>query len=86
MIDVYGKDKMLPEITFDEACEVIRKKGLGDLLMGMETLKAARQDAEYSGHYSHVVCPDNWLKYNGIETQAYNIVFEGFAELFGEKK
>ena len=41
MIDVYGKDKLLPAITFDQACEVIRKKGLGDLLKGMEKMKAA---------------------------------------------
>ena len=85
MIDVYGKDKLLPAITFDQACEVIRKKGLGDLLKGMEKMKAAYYDAETLGHYSHVVCPDNWMEFNAEETQAYNMVFEGFAELFREE-
>ena len=85
MIDVYGKDKLLPAITFDQACEVIRKKGLGDLLKGMEKMKAAYYDAETLGHYSHVVCPDNWMEFNAEETQAYNMVFEGFAELFKEE-
>jgi hypothetical protein len=86
MIDVYGKDKLLPAITFEQACEVIRKKGRGDLLGGMEKMKAAYYDAETLGHYSHVVCPDNWMEFNAEETQAYNMVFEGFAELFNERK
>ena len=69
-------------MTWDEAVRIIRGRGNGDLLAGMEEMN------DYWNRYAMGQGPyeddtefyEDWI----YEVNAYNIVFEGMGKLFGE--
>ena len=68
-------------ITWDEAVAVIKGRGLGDLLKGMEEMNRIWNDHCEEGLDTDDDFFDNWV----YEVNAYNVVFEGMSKLFAEK-
>ena len=69
-------------MTWDEAVRIIRGRGNGDLLAGMEEMNDYwnRHAAGNSPYETDTEFYENWI----YEVNAYNIVFEGMGQLFGE--
>lgn len=75
-------DFHLDPLPFDESAEIIRRRGNGDLLEGMEEMDRIWQDYINSDDQDDFEFFDNWC----YETNAYNVVFEGMSKLFAPKK
>ena len=69
-------------MTWDEAVRIIRGRGNGDLLAGMEEMNDYwNRHAMGQGPYEDdTEFYEDWI----YEVNAYNIVFEGMGQLFGE--
>ena len=68
------------DMTWDEAVRTIRGRGDGTLIGGMEAMNEAWND-----HVNEMLDDDtefyeHWM----YEVNAFNIVFEGMGQLFGE--
>ena len=68
-------------MTWDEAVGVIKGRGLGDLLKGMEEMNRIWEDHVKMCLDTDDDFFDNWV----YEVNAYNVVFEGMGKLFAEK-
>lgn len=68
-------------MTWDEAVAVIKGRGLGDLLKGMEEMNRIWEDHVKMCLDTDDDFFDNWV----YEVNAYNVVFEGMSKLFAEK-
>ena len=78
----------MPEMTFQEAVEIITRHGRGDLLEGMEAMDrvweehcAAQRAADDFEYCSDSDFYDNWC----WEVNAFNLVFENMSKLFAPK-
>ena len=69
------------EMTWDEAVAVIKGRGLGDLMKGMEEMNRIWEDHVKMCLDTDDDFFDNWV----YEVNAYNVVFAGFHELFHGK-
>ena len=69
-------------MTWDEAVRIIKGRGNGNLLDGMEAMNDYwnRHAADNSPYETDTEFYENWI----YEVNAYNIVFEGMGKLFGE--
>ncbi len=68
------------DMTWDEAVRIIKGRGNGNLLEGMEAMNEI-----WNEHCTTYVEDDSDFYENWIyEVNAYNIVFEGMGQLFGE--
>jgi hypothetical protein len=84
----------MTEMTWDEAVRIIKGRGKGDLLAGMEEMNGvwdryiADQNAFYNGEKDEMIYgdDDDFFEHWCYECNAYNIVFEGMGKLFGEVK
>ena len=66
--------------TFQEAWNTMTRHGRGDCLEGMQSMNRiweehCASDAECDGEFF-----ENWM----YEVNAYNVVYEGMGQLFGE--
>ena len=68
------------EMTWDEAVAVIKGRGNGNLLNGMEEMNRIWNDHCEEGLDTDDDFFDNWV----YEVNAYNVVFSGMSQLFGE--
>lgn len=68
------------EMSFQEAWNMMTRLGGGDCLTGMKTMD--RMWSEYCA--SDDLNDDEFFFHWGHEFSAYNIVYEGMSELFGE--
>ena len=66
------------EMTWDEAVAVIKGRGLGDLMKGMEEMNRIWEDHVKMALDTDDDFFDNWV----YEVNAYNVVFAGFNKLF----
>ena len=70
------------DMTWDEAVRIIKGRGNGNLLEGMEAMNEIWKEHceecmdDTDTHFFY----ENWI----YELNAYNIVFEGMGKLFGE--
>ena len=62
------------DMTWDEAVAVIKGRGLGDLLKGMEEMNRIWEDHVKMALDTDDDFFDNWV----YEVNAYNVVFAGF--------
>ena len=68
------------DMTWDEAVRTIKGRGNGNLLDGMEAMNEAWND-----HVNEMLDDDSdFYEHWMYEVNAYNIVFEGMGQLFGE--
>ena len=70
------------DMTWDDAVRIIRGRGDGTLIGGMEEMNDYwNRHAESNSPYeTDTEFYENWI----YEVNAYNIVFEGMGQLFGE--
>ena len=79
-------------MTWDEAVRIIKGRGNGNLLDGMYAMNdywnryVADQNAYYNGEKDEMIYgdDDDFFEHWCYECTAYNIVFEGMGQLFGE--
>ena len=69
------------DMTWDEAVAVIKGRGVGDLLKGMEEMNRIWEDYCKMCLDTDDDFFDNWV----YEVNDYNVVFEGMGKLFAEK-
>ena len=67
-------------MTWDEAVATIQGRGNGNLLAGMEEMNRIWNDHCEEGLDTDDDFFDNWV----YEANAYNVVFNGMSQLFGE--
>jgi len=68
------------DMTWDEAVRTIKGRGKGNLLDGMEAMNEAWND-----HVNEMLDDDSdFYEHWMYEVNAFNIVFEGMGQLFGE--
>ena len=68
------------DMTWDEAVRTIKGRGNGNLLDGMEAMNEAWND-----HVNEMLDDDSdFYEHWMYEVNAFNIVFEGMGQLFGE--
>ena len=68
------------DMTWDEAVRTIKGLGNGNLLDGMEAMNEAWND-----HVNEMLDDDSdFYEHWMYEVNAFNIVFEGMGQLFGE--
>ena len=70
------------DMTWDEAVRIIKGRGDGTLIGGMEEMNDYwnRHAEDNSPYETDTEFYENWI----YEVNAYNIVFEGMSKLFGE--
>ena len=68
------------EMTWDEAVATIQGRGNGNLLNGMEEMNRIWNDHCEEGLDTDDDFFDHWV----YEVNAYNVVFSGMSQLFGE--
>ena len=68
------------DMTWDEAVAVIKGRGVGDLMKGMEEMNRIWNDHCEEGLDTDDDFFDNWV----YEVNAYNVVVSGMSQLFGE--
>ena len=68
------------EMTWDEAVRIIKGRGNGSLLEGMEAMNEIWNEHCTTYVEDDSDCYENWI----YEVNAFNIVFEGMGKLFGE--
>ena len=66
------------EYTFDEAVDIVKATGQGDLLGGMLKIDSIHRDYILSGDMDD----DNFLENWHYEFNAYNVVYANMAKLF----
>lgn len=80
------------EVEFSQAWETMSRHGRGDCLEGMNAMNRAwdeyiaSQNALFNGEV-HVVAfedDDEFFEHYAAECNAYNVVYEGMGQLFGE--
>lgn len=70
------------EMSFDEAWNMMSRRGGGDCLEGMKSMD--RMWSEYVKLPYEQQDDDEFFYHWGYEFSAYNIVYEGMSKLFGE--
>jgi hypothetical protein len=71
-------------MSFDEAWKTIQNLGNGDCLEGMNVMNS-EWDAYVRGDNDDIFdCDDDWWDNWAYEANAFNVVYEGMSQLFGE--
>lgn len=70
--------EMMPEMTFDEAVNIMKGRAQGDLLAGLQSMDALWADYIASDDQDDDEFYSNWC----YEVNAYNVVVENMRPLF----
>lgn len=72
------------EMSFDEAAQVIKSHGRGDMLEGMKAMSRAWDEylASEGSNNARFEDDDDFYDNYEVEVNAYNVVFKGMSELF----
>lgn len=70
--------EMMPEMSFDEAVQIMKSRAKGDLLEGLQSMDVLWADYIASDDQDDAEFYSNWC----YEVNAYNVVVENMRPLF----
>ncbi len=71
-------------MSFNAAMDMVKHKGRGDVLVGLDNIAAIWDDYARNGD-DRYECDSDFIETYIWEFDAYNIVFEGMSEFFGKE-